>query len=683
MTTPNASHSLLVRQVLHDLGAGGTLARHLPGYEERSAQLSMARWVAQAIEEDVHMVCEAGTGTGKSDAYLVPAVRSGETVVVSTANKALQEQLFYKDIPFLQKHLHPFEAALVKGFSNYVCRDRVEEERMSLVHPDASFQDVVRATQEDTVWDGDLDTAPFFVSPEVRGRVNGDSDRCAWVKCQFYESCYQHRMRVHAERAQVIVTNHTLLLLDAAAENHILPAHTVTVVDESHGLEEEATRAFTGRVTASQLYTLLDLKAIRAYGPELLLGKIAQQTVQVWNDLDAAFVARSGSTCVVSSGPSEDGLMLASLLDDLARHLTQKPPGFLTERDEVLYKKLVTRVENLAARVRQVFARDQGVETRVARQADEQNEVILTYVYYLERTGLSSIAVCAAPLDVAPFLRKHLFDKGSVISCSATLATASSGGTPTTTAALDCAYYRRRVGLEGGKRDLYELVLPLVFDYSTQARLYVPRMLPEPRYQGEEAERYQAAIAEEMRQLVEASHGRAFLLFSSRRMLESVYTRLAPQLDYPLLKQGDMTRQELVRRFRREEGSVLFGLKSFWEGVDIAGEALSLVVIDKLPFDPPDDPVHEARVAQMKANGEDWFGGYVLNNAILRLKQGAGRLVRTRTDRGVMAVLDTRLHTKGYGRRVFASLPPAGRVTSVREVEQFFHHLTTTDKIGE
>ena len=375
------------------------------------------------------------------------------------------------------------------------------------------------------------------------------------------------------------------------------------------------------------------------------------------------------------SRPDEEGLKLASRLDDLALYLNDKAPGFATEREQILYKKLIKRVENLATRVRQVFRRDQGPEIRVVQPShpDKTHEV---YVYYLERTGVTSIASCAAPLEVAPFLRKHLFAVQPVISCSATIATASSGSTPTKAAVLDCAYYRQRVGLTGGERPIDELVLPLVFDYPRQARLYVPRTLPEPSYRGEAAERYQRAIADEMRQLVEASHGRAFLLFSSRRMLEIVYRLLTPQLPYPLLKQGDMARQELVRRFRTQEGAVLFGLKSFWEGVDIAGEALSLVVIDKLPFDPPDDPVHEARVAQMKAIGEDWFGGYVLNSTILRLKQGVGRLIRTQTDRGVMAILDTRLHTKGYGRRVFASLPPAQRVTSVREIKQFFEQCS-------
>jgi Rad3-related DNA helicase len=235
-------------------------------------------------------------------------------------------------------------------------------------------------------------------------------------------------------------------------------------------------------------------------------------------------------------------------------------------------------------------------------------------------------------------------------------------------------YFRRRVGLEktaDEPDEVLERILPLTFDYESNALLYVPRDLPEPTY-GTGSDDYMKAIAREMYKLVKASRGRAFLLFSSKRMLERAYELMSPHLPYPLLKQGDMTRLELTRRFREEEDSVLFGLKSFWEGVDIAGDALSLVVIDKLPFDPPDDPVHEARVAQMKAAGENWFGTYVLPQAVLRLKQGIGRLLRTREDRGVMAILDTRLYTKGYGKMVLNALPPARRTMSIREVEHFF-----------
>ncbi len=287
--------------------------------------------------------------------------------------------------------------------------------------------------------------------------------------------------------------------------------------------------------------------------------------------------------------------------------------------------------------------------------------------------GGIQLQVSAAPLDVTSWLQEKLFKKCNVICTSATLATIGPNPTHPEEKGPNFGYFRKRVGLDqiDEADEVLERILPLTFDYESNALLYMPRDLPEPAY-GAGSDDYMKSIAREMYKLVKASRGRAFLLFSSKRMLERAYELMSPHLPYPLLKQGDMTRLELTRRFREEEGAVLFGLKSFWEGVDIAGEALSLVVIDKLPFDPPDDPVHEARVAQMKAAGENWFGTYVLPQAVLRLKQGLGRLLRSREDRGVMAILDTRLHTKGYGKMVLNALPPARRTSSIRDVEHFF-----------
>jgi Rad3-related DNA helicase len=360
--------------------------------------------------------------------------------------------------------------------------------------------------------------------------------------------------------------------------------------------------------------------------------------------------------------PLEEGLRLATTIADLADSLRKQRPKTMLEKDEQLFDKLLKRTQTLADNVRTVFS----VE-------DTQK-----FVYYVERVQHGQgprniqLQVSAAPLDVTSWLQEKLFDKCNIISTSATLATIGPNPAKPDDKGPNFAYFRKRVGLDPIERpDILERVLPLAFDYESNALLYLPRDLPEPAY-GPGSENYMTSIAREMYKLVKASHGRAFLLFSSKRMLDHAYELMSPHLDFPLLKQGDMTRIELTRRFREEEGAVLFGLKSFWEGVDIAGEALSLVVIDKLPFDPPDDPVHEARVAQMKAAGENWFGTYVLPQAVLRLKQGLGRLLRSREDRGVMAILDTRLHTKGYGKLVLNALPPARRTSSIRDVERFF-----------
>ena len=654
----------LASRVLSDLRQGGPLAKLLPGYEERAAQLEMAALVAQTITDEVPAICEASTGTGKSLAYLIPIVRSGKRAIISTANKALQEQLFYKDIPFVQRHIQHFEAALVKGIGNYVCLDRLEEEEQEgmqfyVQHP--SFVQLHDAINRQD-FSGDFETLGFSLPADVRGRVCGDSDRCAWHRCSYFSECYIRKMREQAERAQVLVVNHTLLLLNAAAEGAILPEADCIVLDETHHLEEEATRAFTVTVKAAQVFTLLAQKTLRAHTPVNLQEDAAKCASLVWERLERLF-PNTFVNRVSLSNALEEGLRLATLIGNLALALQQQVPTFATERDEILYKKLVTRTQNLAMNLRLVFA---------ASQAGQ-------YVYYLERSSsrgsrLPIIEASAAPLDVSDWLKELLFGQTpTIIMTSATLATVGPNPAKPEERGPNFAFFRRRIGLDPLERpDVLERILPLTFDYAHRALLYLPRDLPEPAYgTGRAAEEYNLAVARKMCALVQASRGRAFLLFSSRRMLDQTFACISSQLAYPLLRQGDLPRPELVRRFK-EEASVLFGLKSFWEGIDIAGEALSLVVIDKLPFDPPDDPVQEARIARMKAAGENWFGMYVLPQAVLRLKQGVGRLLRTYEDRGVMAILDTRLYAKGYGRQILDALPPARRTDRLDEVQAFF-----------
>ncbi len=322
----------------------------------------------------------------------------------------------------------------------------------------------------------------------------------------------------------------------------------------------------------------------------------------------------------------------------------------MSDKDEQLFEKLVKRARSLASDLRQVFS------------VDEPEERVY-YVEYTRATGRRATpqpTVCAAPLGVTDLLREKLFDRIKTVATSATLAIDG-----------DFSFFRSRVGLEAAR----EVTLPYAFDYPQAALLYLPRLRFEPAY-GDASGPYLDEMAEQMRALVEASRGRAFLLFSSQRALEQVYQRIGPDLDaegYTTLVQGrDFARVELLRQFRERERAILFGVKSFWEGVDVPGEALSLVVIDKLPFAPPDDPVQEARVSRMKADGANWFGGYVLPNAILRLKQGVGRLIRTRDDRGVMAILDKRIYTKSYGRQVMLALPPARRTERIEDVRAFF-----------
>ncbi len=660
------SDSRLQAIVESDLRQGGVLSQKLPGYEERPAQVEMAMVVARALSENVPALLEASTGTGKSLAYLVPTVRSGKVALISTANKALQEQLFYKDIPFVQQHIKHFEAALVKGVGNYVCLDRMESERtgMQFYAKNADFKRLVDITNDpDADFTGDFETLGFQLSHDIRSKVATDNDQCAWSKCNYFSDCYVRQMRENAALAQVIVVNHTLLLLDAAIGGFLLPERDVVILDEAHHLEEEATRSFTITIGPTQIQTLLNQRVLRNHSQLSLQHDAMEQSNLMWARLaqvaDPGFKGRANL-----EAPLEEGLKLSTIISDLADSLRKQRPKDLPDKEGQLYDKLLKRTQNLAENIRIVFSVAQPTK----------------FVYYVERVQTSGqrggiqLQVSAAPLDVTHWLQEKLFKKCNVICTSATLATIGPNPMHPEEKGPNFGYFRRRVGLEKTNDEpdeVLERILPLTFDYESNALLYVPRDLPEPTY-GAGSDDYMKAIAREMYRLVKASRGRAFLLFSSKRMLERAYELMSPHLPYPLLKQGDMTRLELTRRFREEEDSVLFGLKSFWEGVDIAGNALSLVVIDKLPFDPPDDPVHEARVALMKAAGENWFGTYVLPQAVLRLKQGIGRLLRTREDRGVMAILDTRLYTKGYGKMVLNALPPARRTTSIREVEHFF-----------
>jgi len=660
------SDSRLQAIVESDLRQGGVLSQKLPGYEERPAQVEMAMVVARALSENVPALLEASTGTGKSLAYLVPTVRSGKVALISTANKALQEQLFYKDIPFVQQHIKHFEAALVKGVGNYVCLDRMESERtgMQFYAKNADFKRLVDITNDpDADFTGDFETLGFQLSHDIRSKVATDNDQCAWSKCNYFSDCYVRQMRENAALAQVIVVNHTLLLLDAAIGGFLLPERDVVILDEAHHLEEEATRSFTITIGPTQIQTLLNQRVLRNHSQLSLQHDAMGQSNLMWARLaqvaDPGFKGRANL-----EAPLEEGLKLSTIISDLADSLRKQRPKDLPDKEGQLYDKLLKRTQNLAENIRIVFSVAQPTK----------------FVYYVERVQTSGqrggiqLQVSAAPLDVTHWLQEKLFKKCNVICTSATLATIGPNPMHPEEKGPNFGYFRRRVGLEKTNDEpdeVLERILPLTFDYESNALLYVPRDLPEPTY-GAGSDDYMKAIAREMYRLVKASRGRAFLLFSSKRMLERAYELMSPHLPYPLLKQGDMTRLELTRRFREEEDSVLFGLKSFWEGVDIAGNALSLVVIDKLPFDPPDDPVHEARVALMKAAGENWFGTYVLPQAVLRLKQGIGRLLRTREDRGVMAILDTRLYTKGYGKMVLNALPPARRTTSIREVEHFF-----------
>lgn len=641
-----------IEQVRKDLCQGGILDQQLAGYEERMPQVQMAELVATVLETSEHALIEAGTGTGKSLAYLLPIVRSGKVALIATANKALQEQLFYKDIPFVSKHVQRFEAALIKGMGNYLCVQHFEDERSGFqgLIKDEGFVKLDKIMQRDTheAFDGDLDMLDFPLDGRLRGRISADSNDCTWRSCTYFQDCYVRKMREKAEKAQVVVANHTLLLLDVMMDGWLLPDRDVVVLDEAHNLIDEATRAFTVTISPLMVESLLAQRRLRQYCDSGALERALGANTLAWARL-ADMISFGAKSRVLLLEPYEEGLRLASAIAEVNTSLRKNKPETLDEREDKLYDKLIQQATSLVADVRLVFG-----------MLDQQMRV-----YYIERetnkrSHKETFSVSAAPVSVTDLLKKNLFSRANVIATSATLTVNS-----------EFDFFKRQTGLE----DARELILPYVFDYPNQSVLYVPRLLHDPAF-GQENGKYLDELAEQMTMLVQVSEGRAFLLFTSQRALQGVLDRISFDLEthgFTILAQGfDVNRAELLRRFKISPKAILFGLRSFWEGVDVAGDALSLVAIDKLPFDPPDDPVHEARINQMKEQGQNWFGEYVLPQAILRLKQGVGRLLRTREDRGVLAILDKRLLTKSYGRQVVFSLPPARRTTNIDVVREFF-----------
>src|ERR671936_350466 len=566
------------------LGPGGIISRRLPGYESRPAQVAMAEAVATALKQGHHAVIEGGTGVGKSLAYLIPAIYSGKKVIISTANKALQDQLVSKDIPFLQ-HALPREvtAALVKGRSNYLCLDRLDEEErfQTMAGPSPDYRRL-KAWAAGTRT-GDFEDLPTLPARDLLGRVGSTTRTCIGNARQYFVGeCFVEKMRARAEKASLVVCNHALLLADLVVRD----------------IGVQADQAFANaRVPTSY--------------------KLTEQL--------------------------DGGLHLAEALAEIAERLIRQDPFRDTKtptRESRHYEKLVEWTSRLAE------------DARLISTVNDEDSV-----RYVERGAGPRFAEVTAkwtPVDVSEPLAEILFRQTPVICTSATLAVG------------DFSYFRRAVGITAAA----ELIAPSPFDYPRQCLLYVPSHLPE--FRGAATPEYTAAICAEIERLVRASGGRAFLLFTSYRGLEDAYAALAARLPYTVLRQGEAPRGELLRRFRADGAAVLFGTRSFWEGVDVVGDALSLVVIDRMPFTVPDDPVVSTRVERMKREGQDWFNDLMLPTAILQLKQGVGRLIRSRADRGVVSILDSRLAHRSYGARVIRALPPARLVRRIAEVESFF-----------
>lgn len=644
------------------LGEGGALSRALPGYEARPSQLAMAELVEQDLEHGGVALIEAGTGTGKTFAYLVPALLSGRRVVVSTGTRALQDQIADRDVPALAKLLgQSLPVAVLKGLSNYVCLRRHEElvtsgesvSRPEIVKHLPVLQAFVRSSET-----GVRDALPEV--PEdapIWSLVESGSETRVGPRCRFHEQCFVTRARRAAEDARVVVVNHHLFFADLALRArgaNVIPAYDAVIFDEAHQLGDVMTQFFGVSITPARVDRLVrDLdRSLAALRVESELSDRLLRTVLVRaSDLFDALGALGGGR------RAEGRRSLASEEREAVRdHLFD----------------LEAALEAASAHVRGAIDPDErGLDALAqgARRIDDLRNDLLVLVeggyglvVWLESRGrgaLRQTVLGASPVDVARFFRDEVLARtGSVILTSATL---SADG--------DFAFTRRELGIEG---EVDELILPSPFDYPSQAALYLPP-LPDPRDPA-----FGAAAIAEVRALVEASGGGAFVLTTSFRALTELADALAPALrraGLEVLVQGELPKHALLARFRAAGHAVLFATQGFWEGVDVPGHALRLVILDRVPFEVPTDPLVRARCERLEAEERSAFKEYLLPSAALSLKQGFGRLVRTRGDRGLVAILDGRMSAKGYGKVLLRSLPDARRVTERAEAEAILREV--------
>jgi ATP-dependent DNA helicase DinG len=662
---------------------GGALARTHPAYEFRRGQLQMAQAVEQALHEKRHLIVEAGTGTGKTLAYLLPVIRSGKRVIVSTGTKNLQEQLFYKDIPFLERALFGDQAksdahsgpgqlsvCYMKGRNNYLCRKKLYDLTGAPVLNGLEEIDQFRAIAawEKTTSTGDrAELAELPETSQLWHKLDARADACSGQKCSEFECCFITEMRRRGMESDIIIVNHHLffadlaikLQADGAPDAGILPEAAAVIFDEAHELEDVAGNYFGISVGNLRVEDLArDVEA-----------SLQHNHVMSASLSGALGSLREKSQFFFSLLPPGDGRFA---FESRREFLEENGEEFLALNNSLT--RLAGELEGLAQKPEEVFnlvRRTQEIQMHLsfAMESDDRNTV-----FWIERrggrgrmnssqrnkaesrdavTGRQHVFLQATPIDVGPILRECLWSKlECAVLTSATLAVGKG---------FD--YIRQRLGLEHAR----ESVLPSHFDYQAQALFYVPPDLPDARMPT-----FTAKAADRIRKLLEITRGRAFVLFTSYAQMNDVYERLLGELEYPMLRQGDAPKSALLEEFRLTPNAVLFATSSFWQGVDVQGEQLSCVIIDRLPFAVPSDPVVAARVKSIDSGGGNAFFDYQVPGAVITLKQGFGRLIRSLHDRGLLVLLDNRILKKQYGRVFIESLPNYRRTTEMGVVEEFF-----------
>ncbi|MDX8392939.1 MAG: ATP-dependent DNA helicase [Mariprofundaceae bacterium] len=610
-----------------DFQPHGALAAAMPGYVCREEQIKLAVEIADAMQNGQQLLAEAETGTGKTLAYLVPALRSTAKVLISTHTKALQDQLVFRDIPGVQKALGVRrKIALLKGRSNYLCPYRLEKHLQDArIEPWLKKKLLRVNTWRAKTRAGDLSELPFDAfAIGIGGKITATAEQCLGSKCPLWDSCPIVHARQAAQEADIVVSNHSLLLADAELKSgdfgEVLPDFDVTILDEAHALPDLACRHFGRQIALNRLSTWHN-------DMQKLLEEFADETA----------LKRDISKLFLQLLEAYDRDHLGDVLE-IWQELTAAADKRRERSDDAA--RLADRSEAICDDMQAILAPPEG------------------FVAWREEKGKFARHLLA-PVETGPVLNEKLWPRcGTFILLSATLRISGS---------FD--YMAERFGLGDTENSSAQKVShPSPFDYATQAMIYAPRHVPQPG-----AENYEDALFDEMRGLIEASSGRAFVLFTSHSMLRRIAPRLAEAVNWPVLIQNESgSRDAILQQFRDDNHSILCGTRSFWEGVDVPGEALSLVIIDKMPFAPPDDKLLSARRDACEKKGGNGFFDIQLPEAVATLRQGAGRLIRTQEDRGVIAILDSRLYVKSYGRIVAKNLPPAPKTEDLADIRRFF-----------
>lgn len=631
------------------LGSNGDLVKHIEGFQSREGQLSMAQAIERAINQRTHLVAEAGTGTGKTFAYLIPAILSGKKTIISTGTRNLQDQIFEKDFPLIRDILkRPVEGAVLKGRANYLCLYRLNQAKMqtsSLIkETDVELTEIERWSHQ--TLEGDIAEVTSVAEDSlVWQQVTSTADNCLGQECPMVSECFPLIARKKAQEVDVLIVNHHLLCADWSLKDdgfgQLLPEAELIIIDEAHQLIDTASRFLGISVSARQVLTLLS--------------DIGSEQLKLASDMPELI----DLTQVINEDIREMRKLLPEQSIKGAWDELEQLKDFIHALD-----CLVGRIEQLFKILGKVAVRSKGLEACWKRCEDillrlklftnkERNDWIQWFETY-SRT----FTFYRTPLDISKAFSSFAFaSEASWVFTSATLSVNHK---------FD--FFTKRLGLEGAETGLWESP----FDFVHQSLMYVPTGMPEPRDQ-----RYTAVMMENVIPVLNASEGRAFILFTSHRALQEAATILLTKTDYKLLVQGDLPKQQMLESFRRSDRAVLLGTASFWEGVDVRGDALSCVIIDKLPFASPGDPVTKARLDYMTENGQSPFSEFQLPSAALTLKQGVGRLIRDVEDKGVLMLCDPRLSSKGYGKVFIQSLPAMPITQDINDVKRFYRRIKT------